>query len=54
MAIPLETWLHVMHDEHLASFIPEGGSAVRFVVAASPDQAVAISGRLRDRGATAA
>jgi len=50
MAISLETWLHVMHDEYLASFIPEGGSAIRFVVAATPDQAGAISGRLRDLG----
>lgn len=33
MPIPLEAWLDVMRAEYLASFIPDGGSAVRFVVA---------------------
>ena len=50
MAIPLESWLEIMRDEYLGSFIPDGGSAVRFVVAAGPDQVSQIGGRLRDLG----
>src|SRR5271165_2415437 len=50
MAIPLEAWLQVMHDEYLASFIPDGGSAVRFVVAASSEQIENVSMRLRELG----
>jgi hypothetical protein len=46
MAIPLDAWLDLMHDEYLSSFIPEGGSAVRFVVAAA-DQADTVSIRLQ-------
>jgi len=50
MAIPLEAWLDLMHDEYLSSFIPDGGSAVRFLVAATPEQTDAASVRLRDVG----
>jgi hypothetical protein len=50
MAIPLESWLEVMREEYLASFIPDGGSAVRFVVAESPDQVANVSIRLRELG----
>ncbi|MDB5398806.1 MAG: hypothetical protein QOF70_1280 [Acetobacteraceae bacterium] len=50
MTIPLESWLEVMRDEYFATFIPEGGSAVRFVVAANPDQADNVSMRLRELG----
>jgi len=50
MAIPLEAWLEVMREEYLASFIPDGGSAVRFVVAAGPDEAVRAMIRLRELG----
>jgi hypothetical protein len=50
MAIPLEAWLDVMHEEYFSTFIPDGGSAVRFVVAAEPDQAGNVSTRLREIG----
>jgi hypothetical protein len=50
MAIPLEAWLEVIREEYLASFIPEGGSAVRFVVAANADQVADVSIRLRELG----
>jgi len=50
MAIPLEPWLDLMREEYLASFIPDGGSAVRFVVAANAGQTETISARLRELG----
>jgi hypothetical protein len=50
MTVPLDVWLRLMHDEYLASFIPEGGSAVRFVVAPDPDQTTKVSVRLQDLG----
>ena len=50
MAIPLGSWLETMREEYLASFIPAGGSAVRFVVMADPDQIQYASIRLRDQG----
>jgi hypothetical protein len=50
MAIPLEPWLDLMREEYLASFIPDGGSAVRFVVAADGDQTENVSMRLRELG----
>jgi hypothetical protein len=49
MAIALEDWLDVIRDEYLASFIPDGGSAVRFVVANSENTASA-SIRLHEIG----
>jgi hypothetical protein len=50
MAIPLEAWLDVMREEYLASFIPDGGSAVRFVVAANDGQTGTVSTRLGELG----
>lgn len=50
MTVPLEPWLNIIHDEYLASFIPDGGSAVRFIVAADPDQTANVSVRLKGLG----
>ncbi len=50
MALPLEAWLEVMRDEYLTSFIPEGGSAVRFVVAADRGDADHAAHRLAEAG----
>jgi len=44
MAISLDSWLAPLTDEYLRTFIPEGGGAVRLVVA---DDATAVT--LRDR-----
>ena len=33
MAVPADTWLELMGREYLGDFIPQGGGAVRFVVA---------------------
>ena len=52
MAIDLDTWLGPIEREYLQSFIPEGGGAIRFVVAADADLAT-IRTRLERAGRNA-
>jgi len=52
MTVALDDWLGVMEREYTGSFIPEGGGAVRIVVA-PPDLLDRASARLRAQAAHA-
>lgn len=53
MALALDAWIDTMRDEYFASYIPDGGSAVRFVVAPSSERVDEAHRRLRSLGEAA-
>lgn len=52
MAVILDAWLDLIGREYLASFVPEGGGAVRFVVG-DADALARVSDGLRDQAGAA-